>query len=76
MKCPDYVIFNNCRHFVRQFIKSGIVRDYKRIDGWNNKHDSLVPKNYWLKKNDYTIINKNEFINKLKEFMKYQDEIL
>jgi len=67
---PDYFIFNNIR--VHQTIKSGLVRDYKRIEGWNSYHCHLRTK--WLPEQHFTNEN-DKYINKLKEFLHYKEVI-
>jgi hypothetical protein len=70
---PDYSIFNMC--YVEQSIKSGIVRNYKRINGWNFYHCHLNIRNYWLPEQLFEPIRNEIFINKLKNIMYYQEVI-
>ncbi len=67
---PDYFIFNNIR--VKQTIKSGLVRGYKRIEGWNSYHCHLRIK--WLPEQRFTHTN-DIYINKLKTFLDYKEVI-
>ena len=68
---PDYYIFNN--YPVEQNIKSGLVRDYKKIEGWNFYHCHLNIRNYWLPQETFTSISNENFINNLKNIMHYQE---
>lgn len=70
---PDYSIFNKC--YVEQNIKSGIVRNYKRINGWNFYHCHLNIRNYWLPQQTFQSIPYDIFINKLKNIIHYQEVI-
>ena len=67
---PDYIIFNNIR--VQQTVKSGLVRGYKRIEGWNSYHCHLRIK--WLPEQRFTHSN-DIYINKLKTFLDYKEVI-
>lgn len=67
---PEYYIFN---YPLEQNIKSGIVRDYKRIESWNFYHCHLNIKNYWIKNLEYHSIPYDIFINKLKNIMNYTE---
>jgi len=69
-KCPDYIIFNtNIK--IKQCIKSGLVRDYKKIESWNNYHCHLNVK-YWKPRQQFIPITNEEFINKLKNIIHYE----
>ena len=69
-KCPDYIIFNNVRSFVSQIVGSGIVREYKKIQTWNTKHDILNPTNYWREKEHF---HPNEnYVEELKKIIHYE----
>jgi hypothetical protein len=72
-KLPDYVIFNHIRPFVSQIVGSGIVREYKKIQTWNIKHDELNPQNYWREKQDF-IPNEN-YLEELKKIIPFMKEI-
>lgn len=66
---PDYIIFNNIR--VEQTVKSGLVRGYKRIEGWNSYHCHLRIK--WLPEQKFDILS--NYTNKLKKFLEYKEVI-
>ena len=68
---PEYYIFNSIE--TNPIIKSGLVRDYKRIESWNFYHCHLNVRNYWIKKEKYHPISNEIFINKLKNIMHYQE---
>lgn len=70
---PEYYIFNKIQ--VTKSIKSGLVRDYKRIESWNSRHSYLNLKDYWLPKQLFVSIPYLEFINKLKNIIHYQEVI-
>ena len=69
-KCPDYIIFNNDRQFVSQIVGSGLVREYKKIQTWNTKHDTLKPSNYWREKEDFVFIP--NYLEELKKIIHYE----
>ena len=73
--CPDYIIFNKCRQFVRQYFKSGIVRDYQKIDAWIHQHGKLNPPNYWLIPQTFELISRELFIETIKEILPYQQTV-
>jgi hypothetical protein len=66
---PDYFIFNNIQ--INQSVKSGLVRDYERIEGWNSYHCHLRIK--WLPKQRFVSIPNEIFINKLKNLIQYEE---
>ena len=68
---PDYYIFNHIH--VNQSINSGLVRDYTKIQSWNFYKCHLHVRNYWIKKFESNYIN--DFINKLKNIINYQEAI-
>lgn len=69
-KCPDYIIFNKVRSFVSQIVGSGLVREYKKIQTWNTKHDTLNPTNYWREKEHF---HPNEnYVEELKKIIHYE----
>jgi hypothetical protein len=70
---PEYIIFNSIR--IPQLIRSGIVRKYKRISSWNFYHCHLNIKDYWLPEQSFVSISNEQFINKLKTIMHYQEVI-
>ena len=70
---PEYIIFNSIR--IPQLIRSGIVRKYKRISSWNFYHCHLNIKDYWLPEQTFISISNEQFINKLKTIMHYQEVI-
>ena len=70
---PEYYIFNKIK--VIKSIKSGLVRDYKRIESWNSRHSHLNIKNYWLPRQSFVSIPYHDFINKLKNIIHYQEVI-
>jgi hypothetical protein len=69
---PEYYIFNKIK--VIKSIKSGLVRDYKRIESWNTRHSYLNLKDYWLPQ-PFVSISYHDFINKLKNIIHYQEVI-
>ncbi len=71
---PEYYIFKNIQS-IESNIRSGLVRDYKRIESWNSHHSHLNIKNYWLQPVVYTPIPYQLFINKLKNIIHYQEVI-
>ena len=79
MNCsPEYYIFNanNIKNIkINTKIRSGLVRDYKRIESWNSHHSHLNIKNYWLNQVKYNPIPYDIFINKLKNIIHYQEVI-
>jgi hypothetical protein len=70
---PEYYIFNQIQ--VIRSIKTGLVRDYKRIESWDSHHSHLNIKNYWLPQKRFDSISKDDFINKLKNIIHYQEVI-
>lgn len=70
---PEYYIFNKMK--VIKSIKSGLVRDYKRIESWNTRHSYLNLKDYWLPRQPFDSIPYHDFINKLKNIIHYQEVI-
>jgi len=68
---PEYYIFNNCNF--EQSIDSGLVREYKRIQSWNTHHCHLNIPNYWHEPQEFISIPYDDFINKLKNIMQYQE---
>jgi hypothetical protein len=70
---PEYIIFNNIK--LQQTIKSGLVRGYKRIEGWNSYHCHLRTK--WLPEQQFVkFTNTNDiYINKLKKILDYKEVI-
>lgn len=70
---PDYHIFNLVH--VNQCIKSGLVRDYKKIQSWNRYKCHLHNPTYWIKKFESNAIDIHIFINKLKNIMNYEQVI-
>jgi len=68
---PEYYIFNSIE--TNPIIKSGLVRDYKRIESWNFYHCHLNVHNYWIKKERFIPISNDLFVNKLKNIMQYQE---
>jgi hypothetical protein len=69
-KCPDYIIFNHIRPFVSQIVGSGLVRDYKKIQTWNTKHDTLNPENYWREKEEF--YSNDNYVEELKKIIHYE----
>jgi len=69
-KCPDYIIFNHIRQYVSQIVGSGIVRNYKKIQTWNTKHDTLNPTNYWREKQLF--IPMDNYVDELKKIIHYK----
>jgi len=71
---PEYVIFNGSK--VIQYINSGIIRDYDKIDSWIsyplNSSNSLKINGYWYNYESYLKLKKNIeydiFIKKYKEY--------
>lgn len=68
---PD-IIFNKCKLLVKQCLRSGIVRDYKKIDSWNHGHCKLNPPNYWLTPQTFEIMNRELFIENIQNIIPYQ----
>lgn len=68
---PEYYIFRNQN--IKSNIKSGLVRDYKRIESWNFYHCHLNIRDYWLPQQTFVSIPYDIFINKLKKIMHYQE---
>ena len=68
---PEYYIFNSIE--TNPIIKSGLVRDYKKIESWNFYHCHLNIRNYWIKQEKYHPISNEVFINKLKNIIQYQE---
>lgn len=68
---PEYYIFNSIE--INPIIKSGLVRDYKKIESWNLYHCHLNIRNYWIKEEQFNYITNEVFINKLKNIMQYQE---
>lgn len=75
---PEYYIFNEVTTQIKcqviQSIKSGLVRDYKRIESWNSRHSHLNIKD-WLPKQTFVSIPYELYINKLKNIIHYQEVI-
>jgi hypothetical protein len=70
---PEYYIFNKFQ--VINSIKTGIVRDYKRIESWNSHHCHLNLCDYWISQERFVSIPYDIFINKLKNIIHYQEVI-
>jgi hypothetical protein len=70
---PEYYIFNSIE--TNPIIKSGLVRDYKKIESWNFYHCHLNIRNYWIKNEKFIPISNDLFINKLKNIMHYQEVV-
>ena len=76
---PEYYIFNsyniksNINSLIKSNIKSGLVRDYKKIESWNSYHCHLNIKNYWLEQIVTSPIPYDVFVNKLKNIIHYQE---
>jgi hypothetical protein len=70
---PEYYIFNHVNKCIN--IDSGLVRSYKRIEGWNSYHCHLNVKNYWLSEQLFEPIPYDIFVNKLKNIMHYYEVI-
>ena len=68
---PEYYIFNIP---LKQFINSGLVRSYNRIQGWNFQHCYL--RTEWLPEQTFVSISNETFINKLKNIIQYQEVCL
>jgi len=67
---PEYYIF---KHSVDKCVNSGLVRSYKKIQGWNLYHCHLNVKDYWLPEQIFRPIPYDIFINKLKIIMQYNE---
>ena len=68
---PEYYIFNSVE--TNPIIKSGLVRDYKKIESWNFYHCHLNIRNYWIKEEQFNYISNEVFVNKLKNIIQYQE---
>jgi hypothetical protein len=64
---PEYFIFNVP---LKQCIKSGLVRGYKRIEGWNSYHCHLRAE--WLSEQTFVSISNEVFIKKLRKIINYE----